>query len=94
MNQSYRRYSNTAYGQYENRGMGYGGYQNTGYQNNGDWSGRRSYCGMESYDSGYSRHSIGDRVIEKMEKLMDQAESEYEREELRKFMKMIRQAAD
>lgn len=43
---------------------------------------------------GYSRHSIGDRVVEKLENMMDKTESDYEREELRKFMRMVRQAAD
>ena len=43
---------------------------------------------------GSSRHSIGDRVVEKLENMMDKTESDYEREELRKFMRMIRSAAD
>lgn len=43
---------------------------------------------------GYSRHSIGDRAIEKLENLMDKAGSEYEKEELHKFIRMIRAAAD
>ena len=41
---------------------------------------------------GYSRHSIADRAVEKLENLMDQAGSEYEREELHRFIRMIRQA--
>ena len=43
---------------------------------------------------GYSRHSIGDRVVEKLEHMMDNTDSNYEREELQKFMRMIRSAAD
>ena len=43
---------------------------------------------------GYSRHSIGDRVVEKLEHMMDSTESNYEREELHKFIRMIRSAAD
>lgn len=43
---------------------------------------------------GYSRHSIGDRVVEKLETMMDQAGSEYEKEELHRFIRMIREAAD
>ena len=43
---------------------------------------------------GYSRHSIGDRVVAMMEKEMDNAESDYEKEELRKFIRMVRMAAD
>lgn len=43
---------------------------------------------------GYSRHSIGDRVVEKLEHMMDKTDSDYERDELHKFIRMIRQAAD
>lgn len=43
---------------------------------------------------GYSRHSIGDRVVSMIEKEMDNAESDYEKEELRKFIRMVRMAAD
>lgn len=53
---------------------------------------RGSYVGDDLH--GYSRHSIGDRAVEKLEQLMDAAGSEYEREELHKFIRMIRQAAD
>lgn len=42
----------------------------------------------------YSRHSVGDRVVNTLEKMMDATESDYEREELHKFIRMIRQAAD
>ena len=54
--------------------------------NDGEYSGRRGH--------GYSRHSIGDRAVEKLEQMMDAAGSDYEREELHKFIRMIRQAAD
>lgn len=43
---------------------------------------------------GYSRHSLGDRVVEKLEHMMDATDSNYEREELHKFIRMIRSAAD
>ena len=45
-------------------------------------------------DRRYSRHSIGDRMVAMMEKEMDQAESDYEREQIHKFIRMIRAAAD
>lgn len=47
-----------------------------------------------SVSTGYSRHSIGDRAVEKLEQMMDTAGSEYEKEELHKFIRMIRQTAD
>lgn len=43
---------------------------------------------------GYSRHSIGDRIIAMMEREMDTTDSSYEREEIKKFIRMIRSAAD
>ena len=44
--------------------------------------------------SGYSRHSIGDKAVERLENLMDQAGSDYEKEQLHKFIRMIRAAAE
>ena len=54
------------------------------YYNSPEYSERR----------GYSRHSIGDRVVEKLERMMDKTDSDYERDELHKFIRMVRQAAD
>lgn len=60
-----------------------------------------SYCPDPYYAAeysdrgrGYSRHSIGDRMVAMMEKEMDNTKSDYEKEELKKFIHMIRQAAD
>lgn len=66
-----------------------------------------SYCDPYTYDSGmkmssnrmshgecYSRHSIGDRAVERLENLMDSAGSEYEKEQLHKYIRMIRAAAE
>ena len=69
----------------------HGWYQNTPseYMNDGYYGARYSDRGR-----GYSRHSIGDRMVSLMEKEMDKTESEYEREEIRKFIRLIRMAAD
>lgn len=56
-----------------------------------DPDGWRSYG--KDYD-GYSRHSIGDRAVEKLERLMDATGSAYEKEELRKFIGLIKREAD
>lgn len=40
----------------------------------------------------YSRHSVSDRAVEQLEHMMDSSESDYERQELRKYIKMIRAA--
>ena len=63
----------------------------------------RSYCGTYDYPmdrrmsrggEGYSRHSIGDRAVERLENLMDSAGSDYEKEQLHKYIRMIRAAAE
>lgn len=41
---------------------------------------------------GYSRHSVSDRAVEQLEHMMDTTESDYERQELRKYIRMIRAA--
>lgn len=52
------------------------------------------YVSRDGYDHmmnrGYSGHSIGDRAVEKLESMMDNASSEYEREVLEKYIRMIR----
>ena len=77
-----------------------GDYGVNGWYRSGDG---RSYCGPDYYNyspeysdrgRGYSRHSIGDRVVEKIEHMMDGTDSQYEKEELRKFIRMVRSAAD
>ena len=55
----------------------------------------RSNSDMERNErQSYSRHSIGDRVVEKLERMMDTTDSDYERQELHKFIRMVRSAAD
>ena len=60
-------------------------------------NGMRGYCddpyyyGSEySERRGYSRHSIGDRVVSMVEGMMDSAKSDYERQELQKYIRTIR----
>lgn len=82
---SYRGYSGDygIQGWYQN---GNGSYENRSYGN--------QYGESMSMNSsrGYSRHSISDRAVEKLEHLMDMAGSEYERQELKRYIGMIRQA--
>jgi len=81
-----------------------GDYGVQGWYRSGDGM---SNCGPDPYyydmrddgrsyrnDGGYSRHSIGDRAIETLEKLMDTSKSDYEKEELHKFIRLIRSNAD
>jgi hypothetical protein len=58
----------------------------------------RSYCGDPYYSGpeymergrGYSRHSISDRVVSCLEQIFDSAASEYEKQELKKYISMVR----
>lgn len=38
----------------------------------------------------YSSHSINDRIVEKLENLMDTAESDYERQKIHEFIRFVR----
>lgn len=84
-----RHYNMTAYGQSAGRMYSE---QNRSSRMGG--SGAPSYNSSHDGSYGYSRHSVGDRAVEKLENLMDSAQSEYEREEVKRFIRMIRQAAD
>jgi hypothetical protein len=76
----------------------HGWYQNNDYPMDGMRSYRNgvqyegSYYGNNYSDRnrGYSRHSIGDRVVEMVENMMDSTNSEYERQELQKYIRTIR----
>lgn len=43
----------------------------------------------ESYDHGYSGHSIQDRMIDRLERMMDEAESSYEKQIVEKWIKRL-----
>lgn len=101
-------YSDRSYGNMHRNAMNYsegpqygvrGWYQNNGYSGYPGYPVEHmnpGYSGAEYSDRGrgYSRHSIGDRMVSLMEKEMDKAESEYEREEIRKFIRLVRMSAD
>ena len=52
------------------------------------------YYGAEYADRGrgYSRHSISDRAVSCLEQLFDSAASDYEKQELKKYISMVRAA--
>lgn len=52
-------------------------YSERGRYNNGSYSSMRMPRYSHSY--GYSRHSIHDRIVDKLESMMDEAHTEYER---------------
>ena len=89
----YRQYHITSYGIPErafiNRSYGHMSYNPRGWQ----YEGGLDYNGDPRYSErrhGYSRHSISDRVVSMVEQMMDSAESEYERNELQKYIRAIR----
>lgn len=59
--------------------MHYGGYRNpmTGRYTN-------------SYNRGYSGHSIQDRMVDKLERMMDEANSEYERNTIAEWIERLK----
>ena len=72
----YREYAITSYdGRGGNQGGGRGG---------------SSRAMSRDGRGGYSGHSINDRVVEKLENLMDSAESDFERQKIREFIRFVR----
>lgn len=80
---SFGRYPNVSYGRdsrgrYTSHGDMYNDDRQHGYASYGD-----------RYMDGRSMHSIKDQAIQKLEALMDTAQSDYEREEIHKMIKTI-----
>lgn len=62
--------------EYSERGGSYSSYRRGNYARG---RGRRYSNRYERYDHGESRHSINDRIVDRLERMMDDAGSEYER---------------
>lgn len=97
-------YSDRSYGNMHRNAMNYsegpqygvhGWYQND-YQNLPGYPVehmRGGYYGSERSDTrGYSRHSISDRAVSCLEQLFDSSASDYEKQELKKYIALIRNA--
>ena len=52
-------------------------------------SGRRMSGRHYSYDKGYSGHSIDDRIVDMLEKMMDDAVSNYERNKINSIIRVV-----
>lgn len=78
---SYARGRDMDTGRYISRGERYFDERHRGYDH-------ASY-GEPHYGDGRSMHSVKDQAIQRLESLMDMAESEYEREEIREMIKKI-----
>lgn len=90
-----RRYNIVSYGNsypMGNRSNGYymdGPYYSRDGRSNGYGPMIPEYYGDQR---GMSRHSINDRAVSCIEKMMDEAKSDYERQQLYRFIEMIRSA--
>lgn len=72
---------------------GINGWYQSNYYPEADYGMRSYYGGNREYSErrrGYSRHSISDRVVSMVENMMDTTESDYERQELQKYIRAIR----
>ena len=71
---------------------GYSGYTRPHYPMRSYDDMHRSYGGMSAYDydRGRSGHSVNDRMIDSLERLMDGAKTEYERETIMKTIEGLR----
>lgn len=80
---SYRRGRSPVTGRYVSRGRDY-----SMDQMHPD-SYRRDSYGRDMYDMGYSGHSVKDRMVAKLESMMDMAKSDYERQEVMNAIRSI-----
>lgn len=92
-NRPYREYDIVAY---ENRG-GQSNSMRSMNSMDGMYYDNRGSNRQGSYDNQprdmrgrYSGHSINDRVVDKLEHLMDSAESDYEKKKLHEFIRFVR----
>lgn len=74
---------------YDDGRMPYREYAITSYDNRGR-SSNRSPMANSRRDGRYSGHSINDRMVECLEKLMDSAESDYEAGKVKEMIHFIR----
>jgi hypothetical protein len=77
-NYSYRRGRNSMNGRYMSRDPYLNGYS-------GRPHGRMTYA----YDRGYSGHSIKDRMVDKLESMYDEAQTEHERQMIDEWISRI-----
>ena len=86
--QPYRRYNITAYA--DGRSM-HGPYGYSEMYPMDDYSRRGSYEYRNRDSMGrYSSHSIDDRVVDMLEKMIDTAKSEYEHQKLMEYIRYVR----
>jgi hypothetical protein len=85
--QSYMMWPRDSYDDYSSRPRMTGNYRINGSYDRGRSPVTGRYV---SRDSGYSSHSINDRMIAQLENMYDEAKTEYEREEVRKEIDRLR----
>jgi hypothetical protein len=85
--QSYMMWPRDSYDDYSSRPRMTGNYRINGSYDRGRSPVTGRYVSRES---GYSGHSINDRMIAQLENMYDEAKTEYEREEVRKEIDRLR----
>ena len=63
-------------------------YDDENFYGHGGGYSRRYYDG--NIHNGYSGHSIHDRMVAQLEHMMDETQSDYERQQIREFIKKAR----
>ena len=83
-------YPHISYGDESYRGPHYAYDSEESYMRGRDaHTGRYMSRGGAHYDDGRSTHSVKDQAIQRLEQLMDSAQSDYEREQVRKMIESV-----
>lgn len=86
---SRRRGRNQINGQYMSRRSGEGGMSYNSSYDDGYSNGYSDWYSNRYYDSRRSGHSIKDRMIDRLEHMMDEAGSDYERGEIKRWIERL-----
>lgn len=81
---------NNSYGMNSYGGNSYGNNGGRGGNSNNSYGGNQ-YGSYRNSQGQYSGHSIKDRMIDRLERMMNEAETEYERKEIMEEISRIRQ---
>lgn len=86
---SMARYPRISYGDESYRGPHYAYGNEESYMRGRDMNTGRYMSRAPHYDDGRSTHSVKDQAIQRLEQLMDSAQSDYEREQVRKMIAAV-----
>lgn len=86
---SMARYPRISYGDESYRGPHYAYGNEESYMRGRDMNTGRYMSRGSSYDDGRSMHSVKDQAIQRLEQLMDSAQSDFERDQVRKMIEAV-----